>query len=391
MTGELANNADAQLSSGTALLESRNDADMARYQTARLNLADRANAQSASYAADAVALTLRRNRQVVNLQGSTNAALAAGMARGESMYAAGLRNRAPVGPVLISSEQANSYIKFMQDGQAQHAQYYTSLNGGQKFLYNAGANLVGGLINGGQALGDATALLGIQGGYAFSSAWSNVGDTLSYVAHNPVDALIVNPATAAYNRYSSIYNTDGFGAAAGTLTGDLLSGVPFASIGAVGPVRITSAVTPSYKASIDTAYHVTTKEGAAQNILNGIDPAFFNPKSRFGRAFYIADKPTTSLAELAHHGANPIDAIRYDFNVSQANILDFTNPDVANAWNYNGGSISSVTRQIGIDARQQGYNVIRYYSERAPGGINNAVLDNFNELLIPQMISPAKP
>ncbi len=147
-------------------------------------------------------------------------------------------------------------------------------------------------------------------------------------------------------------------------------------------------VTPSYKTSIDTVYHVTTNKDAAQGVLGGIDPKYLNPNSRFGVAFYVAEKPGTTLAELAHHGITPSHGIRYEFDSNNARILDFTDQNVANAWSYIGGPISSVTQQIGVEARQQGFNVIRFYSERSSGGINNAILDDFNELLTPQFISP---
>ena len=71
--------------------------------------------------------------------------------------------------------------------------------------------------------------------------------------------------------------------------------------------------------------------------------------------------------------------------------MDLTDPDTAKAWNYNGGPISSTTQEIGVKASEQGFNVIRYYSERDFGGINNAILDNFDGLLTPQFVSPAKP
>jgi len=116
-----------------------------------------------------------------------------------------------------------------------------------------------------------------------------------------------------------------------------------------------------------------------------------NPKSRFGAAFYVAENPGTTLAELAHHGATPTHGIRFDFSASNANILDLTNPAVAKAWNYSGGPISSSTQQIGVNARDRGFNVIRYFSERDVGRINNAVLDDFDDLLIPQFVSPTKP
>jgi hypothetical protein len=73
------------------------------------------------------------------------------------------------------------------------------------------------------------------------------------------------------------------------------------------------------------------------------------------------------------------------------NVLDLTDSRVANAWGYNGGPISSTTQAIGADARLQGFNVIRYYSERAPGAVNHAVIDNYNQILKPVMVTPVKP
>lgn len=71
--------------------------------------------------------------------------------------------------------------------------------------------------------------------------------------------------------------------------------------------------------------------------------------------------------------------------------MDLTDSDTAKAWNYNGGPISSTTQEIGNKASEQGFNVIRYNSERDVGGINNAILDDFDKLLTPQFVSPTKP
>jgi len=138
-------------------------------------------------------------------------------------------------------------------------------------------------------------------------------------------------------------------------------------------------------------FHATTNPQAAQGVLSGVDPKFLNPNNRFGAAFYVAERPGTTLKELAHHGASSTHGIRFDFNTSKAKTLDLTSPDVAKAWNYNGGPISSATQQIGAKARDQGFNVIRFKSERDLGGVNNAILDNFDDLLIPQFVSPTKP
>ena len=73
------------------------------------------------------------------------------------------------------------------------------------------------------------------------------------------------------------------------------------------------------------------------------------------------------------------------------NVLDLTDPEIARTWGYNGGPISSETKMIGAQAQNEGFNVIRFPSERANGGVNNAILDNFNEILKPINVSPVKP
>jgi len=78
-------------------------------------------------------------------------------------------------------------------------------------------------------------------------------------------------------------------------------------------------------------------------------------------------------------------------NTSKARILDLTDPKVSQEWGYNGGPITDKTQQIGMDAKARGYNVIRFNSERDPGGVNHAVLDDFNEILTPQMVTPVAP
>lgn len=139
------------------------------------------------------------------------------------------------------------------------------------------------------------------------------------------------------------------------------------------------------------AFHVTTSAGATQGVLNGVDPAFLNPNSRFGAAFYLAENPETAVSELIHHGAEPSMAIRFDINRSEANVLDLTNPSIADAWGYVGGPITPQTQAIGHNATSNGYNVIRFYSERTPGEVNYAVLDDFEKILTPTAVSPAKP
>ncbi|MDT4802005.1 hypothetical protein FQZ97_347200 [compost metagenome] len=125
--------------------------------------------------------------------------------------------------------------------------------------------------------------------------------------------------------------------------------------------------------------------------MNGIDPAYINPNSRFGAAFYVAEQPGTTIAELVHHGVDATHGIRFSVNVDAMKVLDLTNPEVAATWGYRGGPISSSTQAIGLLAQEHGFNAIRFYSERANGGVNIAVMDNFNEVLKPVIVIPVKP
>jgi RES domain-containing protein len=134
-------------------------------------------------------------------------------------------------------------------------------------------------------------------------------------------------------------------------------------------------------------FHATTSPGAAQGVANGINPARLNPNSRFGRAFYAAESPETALAEMAHHGASPTHGVRFSLNTANARVLDLADSNVASAWGYSGGPISSATQAIGPKAVSAGFNTIRYPSLRG-SGMNWAVLDDFDDLLVPQMITP---
>jgi hypothetical protein len=157
-------------------------------------------------------------------------------------------------------------------------------------------------------------------------------------------------------------------------------------------MEAADASASSGNALAPNVYHVTTNPYAAPSILDkGIDPAFLNPNARFGSAFYAAEQPGTALAELANYNAEPFMAINFSTNSGAANVLDLTNPDIASAWGYEGGPITPATQSIGSQASAQGYNVIQYYSLRAPGTINYAVLNNYNDILTPVAISPAKP
>jgi RHS repeat-associated protein len=137
-----------------------------------------------------------------------------------------------------------------------------------------------------------------------------------------------------------------------------------------------------------SVWHATTNSRATEGVLGGIDPAFLNPNSRFGPAFYVAENPSTTLAELSHHGVVASHGIRFEVNREAMKVLDLTDPKVAKKWGYNGGPISSGTQSIGERAQGSGFNVVRFYSERHEEGVNNAILDDFNVILKPVMVTP---
>ncbi|MFY9476260.1 MAG: RES family NAD+ phosphorylase [Aquabacterium sp.] len=158
------------------------------------------------------------------------------------------------------------------------------------------------------------------------------------------------------------------------------------------PVAASPSAAPVAKAAEPkSVWHATTSEAATHGVLKGVDTAFLNPKSRFGKAFYVAEPPGTTLDELAHHGAKATQGIRYELNPDAVKVLDLTKPDVAAAWGYKGGPITPATQSIGIKAQEQGFNVIRFYSERSAGGVNNAVLDDFSQILKPVFVTPVVP
>lgn len=121
--------------------------------------------------------------------------------------------------------------------------------------------------------------------------------------------------------------------------------------------------------------------------MNGIDPRFFKADTRFGPGFYVANQAKTAVAEVTNKLSKATHSIRYRFNSSAAKTLDLTDPSIAKAWNYTGGPITAATRNIGKKARDAGYNVINFKSLRGAGD-NKVILDNFKNILTPQMISP---
>lgn len=94
---------------------------------------------------------------------------------------------------------------------------------------------------------------------------------------------------------------------------------------------------------------------------------------------------------MGHYGIDPTTGIRFTINQNELKLLDLTNQNVATTWGYKGGPISSTTQQIGADAASQGFNAVRYFSERAAGGTNMAIINDFNKILKPVMVTPVAP
>lgn len=136
-------------------------------------------------------------------------------------------------------------------------------------------------------------------------------------------------------------------------------------------------------------FHTVKGAGEGESVLGGIDPAYLNPDSRFGKAFYLSDDPETTVAELQSHGFAATHTIRYELNDATANVLDLTDPSTAQQWGYNGGAITDATKAIGENAASSGYNALKFPSERG-SGTNYAILKDFDSVLTPQMIFPSK-
>lgn len=138
---------------------------------------------------------------------------------------------------------------------------------------------------------------------------------------------------------------------------------------------------------ISDVFHSVPNKESAQGVVDGIDPGKLSAKNRFGRGLYLSEIPETTLAELAYHDNVGEFTIRFNFDDESAIILDLTEQDIANEWGYKGGEDYLVPQQIAINAQEEGYNVIRFPSERGQGN-NLVIFKDFDTILSPQMISP---
>jgi hypothetical protein len=108
---------------------------------------------------------------------------------------------------------------------------------------------------------------------------------------------------------------------------------------------------------ISKAFHTTTRELSAKNILQRINPKFHNPASRFGGGFYVASDLQTCYAEIKAHeidqfkdkdNKNPklqsaVHTIEYD--VSGGDLVDCTGGELVKMVKDNPKSIEKKVRE----------------------------------------------
>lgn len=142
------------------------------------------------------------------------------------------------------------------------------------------------------------------------------------------------------------------------------------------------------KSGNTSVQHAVGSANQAQSVLDGINPKYFNPESRFGGGFYVGADADTIVAELAEHGNTAKYAISYDMNLSGQKVLDLTDPKIASEWGYVQNLTSTKACQnIGELARTKGYNVIKFQSYRGDG-INYVIYNNFENILSPRNVTP---
>ena len=143
--------------------------------------------------------------------------------------------------------------------------------------------------------------------------------------------------------------------------------------------------TKVYNTSI---FHAARRSDVTQSILDGIDPRHFNDSSRFGRAFYGAFKPETSILEVIYRNLMVSQVIRFSFLTKHAKILDLSQKSIAKTWGYVEDSYD-IAQSIALRAKSEGYNVILFKSVQGEG-LCAALLDDFKKLLSPQMVTPVE-
>jgi RES domain-containing protein len=133
--------------------------------------------------------------------------------------------------------------------------------------------------------------------------------------------------------------------------------------------------------------HAVQSPGAAQSVIDGINPKYFNPDTRFGRAFYVAEEGGTAVAEVTSHGGNVSNVIRFKINLRNQKVLDLTKSSIATKWGYNPNLSYKLTKKIAEKALKEGYKIIAFPSTQG-SGTNYAILSNFEKILKSLMVTP---
>lgn len=175
----------------------------------------------------------------------------------------------------------------------------------------------------------------------------------------------------------------------GNQTASMLAGMMASGVTAHGLNGMDGKFNISGNKSGNTSVqHAVGSANQAQSVLDGINPKYFNPESRFGGGFYVGADADTIVAELAEHGNTAKYAISYDMNLSGQKVLDLTDPKIASEWGYVQNLTSTKACQnIGELARTKGYNVIKFQSYRGDG-INYVIYNNFENILSPRNVTP---
>lgn len=133
--------------------------------------------------------------------------------------------------------------------------------------------------------------------------------------------------------------------------------------------------------AIQVVKHAVTSEGAANSVVKGIDPKYFNPQSRFGGGFYVGNDKGTIVRELEYHGGVATNYVEFEMNLTNHKVLDLTNSTVQMQWGFTPGVTGEqACREIASRAIGQGYSAIKVGSYRG-SGINYVIYNNFEQIL----------
>lgn len=172
--------------------------------------------------------------------------------------------------------------------------------------------------------------------------------------------------------------------------------------------------------NVHEAFHTTAGAPTAGFIQAGIDPNVAKTdKSRMGKAFYVANRMITTVKEMQHHLLQAHDTLRYKTSSEDGHIADLTHDLDQKLVKEHGHELrahvdstkpfgpSSMTerkpskrpgldivtrkRADGIGFRSQRDTPTDDGLKRDPGGVNLALLRNFNKILgISKVSEPAK-